>query len=245
MLVRTYKKTKRKIKDVRAYRNVLSSDEHHRYQVVVNPSDSELLHEAKKLHATTYLSRDFVSQDSIENEILSSSSDPHQHHAVYFLVLSRNKDCLALSRQIHHEENKSFESFPIMQKASIYVRQQKFIEKHDPNKIVEISALVKKRGESGIIPLLLYKAMWKYSLEQGHDLWLMACDVRLYERLKLLFGDTIKQIGKRTQYQGGEVVPAMVFVRDALDDLMHTTKRVNLTNRIIRRKVVNFMLSDN
>jgi hypothetical protein len=40
----------------------------------------------------------------------------------------------------------------------------------------------------------------------------MACDVRLYYRLKLLYGPALTKIGKQTHYQGGDVIPVALHI---------------------------------
>jgi hypothetical protein len=202
----------------------------------------ELMHEAKRLHASVYLERKFVSPEHVTEEgHLSKTADPHQTHSYYFAVVSKGSaKIIAVSRQIEHTGDKYLRSFPILEKAEIYERYKTYIAKCPADMIVEISGLAKQRGTSQVAPLLLYRAMWQRSLRLNHGLWLMACDVRLYERLKLMFGPAIVQIGKVTTYQGGDVIPALVRPAQALTELKHFTHQKAYLNKKMRKGIYTF-----
>jgi hypothetical protein len=69
----------------------------------------------------------------------------------------------------------------------------------------------------------------------------MACDVRLYERLKVLFGPALKKIGNQTPYPGGDVIPAVLFPQDALAALLDD-QPINPITRRLRHQVIRFLL---
>lgn len=208
------KKITRQLRDSLAYWRVFSRPESERYyQVTKLGSENEtLLAEAKRLHAAVYLSKSFINHEDTLEGIIHELSDPHQKHADYFVVKRKNT-VVGLARQIIYKgKGPHHESFPVLEKAMIYNRSLKRIMSFHPHEIVEISALVKKGGESSVVPLLLYRAMWRHSVKENHQLWVMACDVRLYQRLKLLYGPALTRIGKRTHYQGGDVIPVALHI---------------------------------
>jgi N-acyl-L-homoserine lactone synthetase len=183
-----------------------------RYTVSIAKDGSEELLAAKKLHAGEYLARGFIEEQDITNGIIHERSDPYQKHATYFVVKNR-RNVVGVARQIVYKGSGNVkDSFPILDKANIYSRYRTKIESQHPRTIVEISALVKKRGESSIVPIVLYRSLWQYSRKHGHSYWIMACDERLYHRLRMLFGPAILQIGKLTPYFGGDVVPAALHI---------------------------------
>jgi hypothetical protein len=210
---------------------------------MIPPDDVGTLQEAKRLHASVYLSRGFINPGDIFGQIMPETIDPHQQHADYFVV-KHFGEVVAVARQIVYKgEGPHHNSFPILQKANIHARSRRAIEKVPVNKIVEISALVKKRGESPIVPIILYRTLWRHSLSQHHKLWVMACDVRLYERLKLLFGPALTVTGKRTAYQGGDVIPAMLRPREGLLHMIRSSRMFMPFRRQMSRKVLRFFVS--
>jgi hypothetical protein len=210
----------------------------------VAADDTPTLLQAKRLHAAIYLSIGFIDHTDIRDGIMHAKSDPHQLHADYFIV-KHHEEVVAVARQIvykgvgpHHE------SFPSLKKTDIYARSQRAIEKIPATSIVEISALVKKRGESPVVPLILYREMWRHSLQQHHKLWVMACDVRLYERLRVLFGPAMRVMGKKTYYMGSDTIPAMLEPHAGLRYLMKRARTIIPIKREVRRHILMFFVQD-
>ncbi len=213
-----------------------------RYDVLkIGEEHAKELIDAKKLHVDVYLSRDFISHTDVLDGVMHLDADPHQEHSDYFVV-QREGDVVGLARQIVYKgRGKHHESFPVLEKAHIHKRSINRILNHHPTEIVEISALVKKSGESTVVPLLLYRALWFHSWDAKHRLWVMACDVRLYQRLKMLFGPALTVIGRRTPYQGGDVIPVALDVTRG-KNYMHklaSAKRRDVLD--IRRRAARFM----
>ena len=183
-----------------------------RYTVTMAEEGTLDLLAAKKLHANVYLNHNFVSITDINEDIIHTQSDPHQEHAIYFVVKKKSQ-VVGVARQIIYKGSGSLhESFPVLEKANIYPRSRAKIERQHPHTIVEISALVKQKGESSIVPIILYRSLWQYSKKHNHDYWIMACDVRLFHRLRILFGPAIVKIGRVTPYQGGDVIPVSLHI---------------------------------
>lgn len=175
-----------------------------------------MLAKAKKLHAEIYLERSFINPIDVGPEgFMHVSSDPHQQHSDYFIVVDRRKpdEVLATVRQIR--ASTEHKQLPIIEQAKLYTRGKNAILQVDPQYIVEISGLAKAHGTPSTAVLELYLAMWGDSMKDGHRLWLMACDVRLYRRLKILFGKSISRVGRRTHYKGGDVIPCKLELSES------------------------------
>lgn len=211
------RRVRRKLRDTHMYWKIFSdADMSKAYEVMkLDEEHFEELATAKKLHAAVYLSRAFITHDDLMDDIIHETSDPHQRHADYFVV-KRNGRIVAAARQIiYRGEGELHKSFPVLEKSLIHMRSRNRIMAFQPEEIVEISALVKAGGESSIVPLLLYRALWRHSLKSRHRIWVMACDIRLYQRLKLLFGPSLTKIGQRTPYVGGDVIPVALDIANA------------------------------
>jgi hypothetical protein len=198
---------------------------------------------AQKLHASVYLRRGYVTEDDIEDEIISKKTDPHQLHALYFAVKNKKTgNVVATARQIFHEPAKDFKSFPLMGSAKLYPKTKKELKSYNPADCIEISGLAKASGTPSSVVLLLYRAMWHHSLKQRHKVWIMACDPSLFSRLRLLFGDAINQIGYRTPYKGADIIPAMLLPEPALGKFIRISRRKSLLFGISRKHLVGFFL---
>jgi hypothetical protein len=206
----------------------------------------ENIHKSKKLHASTYLARGFVDQDEIEDEVIKYDSDPHPKNSHYFMVTSRkNGNIVATARQIRHGLSGEGYGLPVLDTCVIYSRYTQLLQSYDKSKIVEISALVKQKNVSKLAPLYLYRQMWRHSLSQDHEVWLMACDVRLYNRLKILAGPALHKIGQETAYKGGNVIPCMIEPESALSRLIDSTIATkNPFKKYIRAQLIKFFVED-
>lgn len=203
--------------------------------------------EAQRLHAHVYVQRNFISPEDVDNSgRMHLGADPHQTHSYYFGVYTQsgtNKPHLvATARQIQFDPKKGWDSFPLLSQAQVYPGWRGKILKLEPSQAVEVSGLAKHRPITSVAPLMLYKAMWHRSLEDGHKLWLMAVDVKLYEKLKVLFGDAVKKVGRVTKYQGGDVVPAVLYPHKCIRELVNSTLKSRFLRRRIKLKVIAFLL---
>lgn len=243
-MLKVVKRIRTLAKELKVYRGILSGGGKELQLVAIPADNDDHVLSAQRLHASVYLARGFVQSDEVGDDgRLTLSADPHQRHAEYFVVVN-NEDrtsVRAVARMIRADREKGFDSFPILAMSHIYKRDREEIMQYSPQQCVEISALSKTLGESSLAPLLLYREMLYESLRRGDKLWLMACDVRLYRRLKLLFGSAIKQIGEVTSYYGGDVVPSKLSVEEVLPSMLGAIKRSSLLHRGLRRSAVRFM----
>ncbi|HVI69224.1 MAG TPA: hypothetical protein VM581_02085, partial [Magnetospirillaceae bacterium] len=242
-MLRYLTKLSYQLRDLVDYLAAFRKDEHSNFRVEEVVSD-DYLGAAKKLHAKVYLSRGFVSEKDVVDGLLTHHADPHQKHSRYFVVIDlKTSRVVATARQIELKQGYGHNSFAIVKQANLYERARRMVRKHDPAKTIEISGLAKESGVSKIAPLLLYRAMWHHSLRSEHTLWLLACDVRLFIRLKLLFGAGISKIGRVTPYYGGDIVPAVLDVQNSVTNLKKALERANSFEKPLRRRIVRFMLN--
>jgi hypothetical protein len=232
-----------KLRDVLDYLRAFRKDQDLNLEVVEVEGDDYLV-AAKKLHAKIYLERGFVKARDIVDGMLSPNADPHQVHSKYFVVIdTKTSRLIATSRQIQLREGRGHNSFGMVRRANLYKRGRKLIRKHHPAQTIEISGLAKERGVTKIAPLMLYRAMWHHSLRTKHTLWLLACDVRLFVRLKLLFGTSIQKVGRVTPYYGGDVVPAVLLVQDSITKMKQSLARAKFWEKPLRHRIARFMLT--
>ncbi len=243
MLLKRLLKIPYHIRDLIHYSRAFSRQEH-TGMVVKEVDDEAYLIAAKKLHASVYLGRGFVQPEDVDDGILTEIADPHQKHSTYFVVTEKNSGhIIATSRQIEANGRKKHNSFALMGKAFLYPGAVRRIKSHQPEDAVEISGLAKQRGVSKLAPLLLYRAMWHRSLKSKHKLWLLAIDSKLFIRLKLLFGPTIRKSGRVTPYYGGDVVPATLDVQASVVGLNRCLKKATPLQRPLRMAVIRFMIN--
>ncbi len=201
---------------------------------------------AKQLHVDVYLDRGFIRPHDIGFEgTLTLDADPHQAHSKYFVVRpagEQKEGILAAARQIQLDPSRGLHSYPILQHASIWDSGRDLIARYDPARCVEISALVKRRGATSWAPLLLYRSMWQHSVKHRHQLWMMACDVRLFPRLRQLFGEAIIQIGDQTPYYGGDVIPAALQIQGSISAMLDEFEKITPIKRGYRKHILRFYL---
>ncbi|HEV2412855.1 MAG TPA: hypothetical protein VGS28_03550 [Candidatus Saccharimonadales bacterium] len=218
-------------------------DYEHNTLEVIRTDRADYIESARRLQAEVYLKRNFVAPSDIEGGVLSSKADPYAHHSQYFVVIDRHtKEIVATARQIRADKKKGISSFPIVGHVNLYIRAQHMLSKHRPEECVEISALAKQYNASSFAPLLLYRAMWHHSLVERDKIWFMACDPRLYERLRLLFGPAIQKAGPVTAYPGADVVPAILKVGSSLRELERALRKEPHSETKVRRRAIQFLL---
>lgn len=244
MLLKYFNRLRHHIRDFVDYLQAFWRKEYTNLHVARVESPDYLL-AAKKLHAEVYLYRNFVTKKDIRAGVLNSKVDPYQPHSQYFVVTDKSRArVLATARQIQAKPKKGHDSFAMLTHTRLYERSREQILAHAPVDCVEISGLAKHRGVSKLAPLLLYRAMLQHSLRNHHKLWLLACDVRLYVRLKLLFGSAIQQAGPRTFYLGSEVVPAILRLDSAIQSMHKSLRKGNFFEKQLRYRVLRFILKD-
>ncbi|MBP9826954.1 hypothetical protein KBC99_00570 [Candidatus Saccharibacteria bacterium] len=199
-------------------------------------------HEIKKarfLQSSVYLDRGFILADQVgKNGLIKEEFDRHIGNSAYFVVQDHNNAIIATARLI--ENNKKTYTQPILHLANLYPSYSLQLKKYNPSQVVEASALAKVKGRSSVAVLYLFREMYQYSLHRRHKVWLMACDVRLYERLKTLFGPAVRKIGRKTAYFGGDVIPAAIQLDSCIHEILSDINPVNLW---LRKRICRFFIS--
>jgi hypothetical protein len=208
--------------------------------------DPEQLRAAKELHARVYRALGIVSDADLTSDGLQigPDEDPHQSHAQYFSVQGirdGSPHTLAAVRIIYADPGKGLESFPTYVNQRFYPNYRRLLETLDPATCGEISAFVREPGVTGKATLMLYRAMWHYSLDQGYAGLLVSCDARLHRRCKMIFGAAWMRIGPDGYSRNVRVVPVMVDVPNSLDEALRLS-RVNPVKRRVKMKALEFFV---
>jgi hypothetical protein len=228
-----------------AYARLLKSEPQDVRVLVVNTDDH--LKGAKQLHAKVFLKHGYITEENLlEDGIIDLLEDPYQEHAQYFIaerMIDNQWKLVAASRLIKGHAEKGHKSFQTLNHQEIYKRYEKQIAAIDPASCMEVSALVKESGESTVITLMLFRAMWQYSVQAGSSIWLMSCDAKLYARLEFLFGDALTKIGEQRFFKGHDVVPGLLDMNESLYRFLVQAKSLNPFKRSMKRALVKFFLA--
>lgn len=208
----------------------------------VHNDDKETLQKAKALHAKTYLRVGFLDEGDIEADYISLNSDPHQLHARYFVITDKQGEVVATCRQIYYEETRRTRSFPIFDNVQLWPEYEDILRYASHAQVVEISGLSKVKGTPSFLPLLLYRHMWQYSIKNDHEMWLMALDTRLFDRLKRFFGSGMVQVADIANYKGGDVVPSILSPQPAFRELLETSSRGDFIYKMVKKRIAKFFL---
>jgi len=234
-----------KIRALRAANKIFKSDQSEIYRARMARSLHDV-ESAQKLHALVYLDRGYVQGHMMaEDGRILSRHDPVSQHSDYFIVTKAEKGTdvtIAAARQITSRLKAGHQSFPLLEQFDLYPGMRAKIEAHDPARLVEISALAKKKGESSYATFVLYREMWQHSQKSGHQLWLMACDAMLYRRLEFLFRRALVQVGPEVFYKGHQVVPAILDIPATYVYLRKLAQRPRIPGLELKRNMAAFFL---
>ena len=214
--------------------------------VIGHTTNKARINDSRVLHAKAYMKRGYVQKADINDHgHINEENDPYYAHSAYFAASERNgtRRVIATARQIHDNGKDGHESFPTIKELELYPDMKEAIMALDANKCVEISGLAKVSGASSSAVMALYRSMWHHSLRRKHHVWLMACDLKAFERLKYLFGDALVRIGDDSYYMGSHVVPAMLEVHRSVDALMQESRTLNPLKRRMKRELVRFFMT--
>ena len=233
------------LKQIVRFHKLLSTGTDDTYHVAVADTvDTDQA--ARRLHARIYQERGYVTADGIDHlGVMNAQGDPYGHLARYFgawINSTGSKDLVATGRLIEATSKDDHYVFQFMKELELDRSIRQAIGKISPTRCAEVSGLAKRRGESTTAILMLYRAMWQYSVRQHHSLWLMAVDQKLYSRLQQLFGDALVTAGEPTEFKGHVVVPATLDVSASIDLLQRSSRRGTPFQRLLRRRLAAFML---
>ncbi len=233
------------VKQLFRYRSLLTNKQPDNLEVRVI-SDPKSLLAARQLHARRYLRWGYIQESDIaSNGTMNRHADPYAGHSIYFAVFDKSKagtPLVAVSRQIKlRPGSKSHHDLPTLANVPLGKEAIEEIERYTLGECVEISALVKDSGVSSLAPLMLYRAMWHYSLMNGHKLWLMGVDRSVYRLLDAVFDKSIERIGGEAFYMGSLVIPASVRIGNTVDNIIHDLTSKNFTALLWQRDLALFL----
>jgi len=227
-----------------AYLKILQSDPAELRVSLV--TQKKLLHAAQSLHAKVYLDRGYISAgDLLKSGVISKREDPYQSHSQYFVVerfVDNTWMVVAAARLILAREGQGHQSFQTYVHQELEPQYRSLVQALNPDLCAEVSALVKRPGESTQAVLLLYRRMWQYAVTSNRRIILMSCDVHLFDRLKFLFGPALVKVGPSNHFKGHQVVPLILEVDRSLKEIKHPRGRFNPIRYQFRRRLSSFML---
>ncbi len=205
---------------------------------------------ARKLHTSVYLARGYLTQNDLDAQgNVLVTADPYLHRSLYFSARPQDENnskikAYAAARFILAAEDTGFNSFQTIEHISIYPKELKALNRYDPLRCVEVSGLVKHRNTSTFVVMVLYRAMWQYSIKNHHQAWIMSCDKKLFEKLQFLFGDALHRIGDDAYFKGHVVVPLVLDIERSLPVLLAQAKHRNPAVRHLKKKLAKFFVSN-
>jgi hypothetical protein len=233
------------LKQIIRYHKLLAAGTDDTYHIAMaDKPDTD--QEARRLHAKIYQERGYVTADGVDHlGIMTPQGDPYGHMARYFgawINAAGAKELVATGRLIEATASDDHYVFQFVKELELDASVLHTIQQVDPTQCAEVSGLAKRRGESTTAILMLYRAMWQYSVRHHHKLWLMAADENLYAMLQQLFGAALVTAGAPTPFKGHVVVPATLDVGASIGILQQSSRQGTPFQRLLRRRLAAFML---
>lgn len=174
---------------------------------------SQKIDACRKLVADRYKQMKYIDDDNINPDgHLDGETDGYVDASHYFWIDDAEGQVAATFRLIRTDGARVLPietSFSRLEdEAAEFIALQR---RSQPESIVEISALAKRKGMHGINPFDIYKSMWQYARRENIDVCAMSADAKLYGILKELFGPAIEQIGEPEEVMGSKTVPALLY----------------------------------
>ena len=182
---------------------------------VIKKADKELSKHVRKLQAKVYLHHGNIGPDQInEHGFLNEKTDPYFKHSVYFAAEQKG-ELVAGGRLI--EIVKSYKDLQISKEVNLSKANKDVYRAAKSGKVCEMSGLVKKKGKSRVLPLLLIKEMFHYSKAKNYEYILMDITKQPYKRFKKIFGEAIIELGEPYKIQHGNnlVYPCCIHVTNS------------------------------
>lgn len=167
---------------------------------------------AKVLHARVYVARGWVPEGAVGADgTFGVEADPWSSSADWFGSV-RGGEVYAAARTLAARE---LDRLPSLRLAGIPALERRVLSEMRADAVVEISALARAADAAPSDVPAVIAAMWRESLRRGHEAWLMAVDVAVFEMLRRrVVGAAIRAIGPRQPYLGSDVVPAVIRFED-------------------------------
>ncbi len=214
--------------------------------------DQELISKARYMTAQYYLKRGFITHDMLDEEgRIAEEHDPYLSNSRYFVfVNTETGELVACCRKIYYDPEKGERSFPLLDHQNeLNSEQLDQLSEVGLENVVELSALVKnpRLDTDGQAVFKLYRTLvqdaWGADRNGREETFIMACNPKLYKRLRLAFDGIIQRLGPDLDYPGQKAVPAMFSTRQGA--LEYIAKSSNMLNprAFFYRRVLKFMLA--
>lgn len=230
--------------------------------------DDAVIDAARQVVAAEYLKRKFVNPEEVVDGVILPSSDPYVGHSEYYVDIKETPSRRRMGmrnrvsdtqdtdeariagtvRKIKFVPEKGAGSFPVLDKQHLL----------DPDAVdeiyrvglentVEISALVRdsRVDVDGMSALRLYRRAFQDSWNNGNNeqLYIMACNPRLFENFTMIFNGAFRRIGPDLDYPGQEAIPAMINLREGALSLISSANNPKNPYKNLHRTVVDYFLS--
>lgn len=173
-------------------------------------SQPEAIDEARRLQATVYLQRRYISQEDVIGGVMSPKVDPWVANSVYFVARDTDGVVVGVVRLILWG---SGHSLPALGHGFVWPTHREYIERLTPA-VAEASALAVARGTPSGIAIELYQAIWYYGMRHHHMMWLLLIDPPMRRLLHAMLGPITYAIGDPHWYMGGHLVPVALRTCD-------------------------------
>lgn len=175
---------------------------------VVIANTPEMVDLARRKQAEIYLRYGNVEKRQIVDGLLDEETDPYYKVSVYFLAFKNGK-YLASSRIIMSGK---LATLQIAEKLDVKDLKAKYQGVEDSS--VEISGLVKERGVSSVIPLLLYAEILRFCRENSVRYIFASSTREPFKKLEKILGVNLIAIGNPYRIDVGNniVHPFMINV---------------------------------
>ncbi len=176
--------------------------------------------ECRRLVTERYLGEGYIGTNDLEPDtgLMNSQVDPYYKHSEYFWATDSFGNVEATIRLIHHPGgNNSGWLFPMQREFDIDPVNEQLIQRNIADNqaaVVEISGLAERKGADGFVALDMYRRMWQHSMASGYDVCLISADIRLYNKLKSMFGEAVTGVGDSKMVMGSQTVPAILQPRN-------------------------------
>lgn len=212
--------------------------------------DPELIYNARKMTADHYLQRGFISAEQIgEDGTVKRELDPYHNYSDYYILLEPStKDIVATCRKINYDVAKGIDSFPVLKhRDQLDSETVQAILSVGLDSVVEISALVKNPSldRDNTATLKLYRKVlqdsWKKKTHGKAEIFVMACNPKLYEGFQNLFGAQIKRMGSDLDYPGQKAIPSTVDTLNGPISLIERAADTNDPNSASFKSVLEYL----
>lgn len=173
-------------------------------------SDRRRITQARRVQASVYLERSYISGEEVIDGVMSNDVDPWVPNSVYFAAYGSEPDPVGVIRLILWNPH---DTLPALRYGRLWPQHARQVQNLTPD-VAEVSALAVQKSAPRQTSLALYQAIWGYGLHHNHLMWLMLIDESLRALLHAMLGPITYPIGDQQSYMGGQLVPTALRTCD-------------------------------